>query len=300
MNHLSVRNLFLLFLAAFIWGTAFVAQAVGMEHIGPFAFNASRSFVGGIALLPVIALFDRLKSPEKRAEEKANRKTLLIGGLCCGVVLCVAANLQQVGIQYTAVGKAGFVTALYIVIVPILSLFLGRKAGAKLWVSVVIAVVGLYLLCMTGSLRLEKGDFFVLLCAFGFSVHILVIDHFSPKVDGVKMSCIQFFVAGILSAVWMLFTEGMPALHDIAISWGPILYAGILSSGVAYTLQIVGQKNVNPTLASLILSLESVFSVLAGWVVLHQSLSARELLGCLLMFGAIILAQLPDRKKKTA
>jgi drug/metabolite transporter (DMT)-like permease len=269
-----------------------------MDHLGPFAFNASRSLVGGVALLPVIAIFDRFKSPERRQEEKANRKTLLLGGICCGVALCVASNLQQVGIQYTTVGKAGFITALYIVIVPILGLFFRRKVGAKLWVSVAIAIVGLYLLCMSGSLSLGLGDILVLLCALGFSVHIMVIDHFSPMVDGVKLSCIQFFVAGVLSLVVMLFTEGVPAGGDILLSWAPILYAGVLSSGVAYTLQIVGQKGVNPTVASLVLSLESVFSVLSGWIVLHQSMSLRESLGCVLMFAAIILAQLPERTKK--
>ena len=209
----------------------------------------------------------------------------------------MASTLQQVGIQYTTVGKAGFVTALYIVIVPILGLFFHKKVSPKLWVSVVIAIVGLYLLCMSGSLTLQLGDFLVLLCAFCFSVHIMVIDHFSPKVDGVQMSCIQFFVAGILSGVGMLVAEGAPDPHAVLISWMPILYAGVLSSGVAYTLQIIGQKGVNPTIASLVLSLESVISVLAGWVILGQSMSGREILGCVLMFAAIILAQLPDRAK---
>jgi drug/metabolite transporter (DMT)-like permease len=297
MKNLPAKNLILLFLAAVIWGAAFVAQAVGMEHIGPYTFNAARSLVGGVALLPVIAIFDRFKSPERRQEEKANRKTLLLGGISCGVALCVASNLQQVGIQYTTVGKAGFITALYIVIVPILGIFVHKKVGAKLWVSVVIAIFGLYLLCMSGSLSLGKGDLLVLLCAVAFSIHILVIDHFSPKVDGVKLSCIQFFVAGVLSLVPMLASEGVPAAHDVILSWAPILYAGVLSSGVAYTLQIVGQKGVNPTVASLVLSLESVFSVLSGWLILHQSMSTRETLGCILMFAAIVLAQLPSRKK---
>lgn len=223
---------------------------------------------------------------------------MLLGGLSCGLALGLASGLQQVGIQYTTVGKAGFITALYIVIVPILGLFFRKKVGAKLWVSVVIAIFGLYLLCMSGSLRLEWGDFLVLLCAVCFSVHIMVIDYFTTKVDGVQMSCIQFFVAALFSAVCMLFTEGVPDPHAVAISWVPILYAGVLSSGVGYTLQIIGQKGVNPTAASLVLSLESVISVLAGWVILGQSMSPREILGCVLMFCAIILAQLPDRKKR--
>lgn len=298
MKSLPPKNLFILFLTAFIWGTAFVAQSVGMDHIGPFTFNAARSLVGGVALIPVVLVFDRFKTPQRRQEEKANRKTLLLGGLSCGVALGVASSLQQVGIQYTTVGKAGFITALYIVIVPILGLFFRKKVGVKLWISVVVAILGLYLLCMSGSLKLELGDFLVLLCAFAFSVHIMVIDYFSPKVDGVKMSCIQFFVAGILSGILMLILEGTPDPHAVAISWMPILYAGVLSSGVAYTLQIIGQKGVNPTIASLVLSLESVISALAGWVILHQNMSGREVLGCVLMFAAIILAQLPDRKKQ--
>lgn len=290
----------MLFLAAFIWGTAFVAQAVGMDHIGPFTFNTVRSVVGGLALIPVILVFDRMKTPERRQAEKANRKTLLAGGVSCGLALGVASCLQQVGIQYTTVGKAGFITALYIVIVPILGLFFRKKVGAKLWVSVVIAIFGLYLLCMSGSLRLEKGDFLVLLCALCFSVHIMVIDHFSNKVDGVQMSCIQFFVAALFSGVCMLVGEGVPDPQAVALSWMPILYTGILSSGVGYTLQIVGQKGVNPTVASLVLSLESVISVLAGWVILSQSMSSREGLGCVLMFAAIILAQLPERHRQPA
>lgn len=298
MKQSSAKNLCLLFVAALIWGTAFVAQSVGMDHIGPFTFNAVRSLVGGIALIPVILLFNRRKSPERRETERANRKTLLLGGVCCGLALGVASCLQQVGIQYTTVGKAGFITALYIVIVPILGLFFHKKVGAKLWISVVVAILGLYLLCMSGSLRLSWGDFLVLLCALCFSAHIMVIDYFSPKVDGVEMSCIQFFVAAVFSAVLMLAVEGVPDPHAVAISWMPILYTGVLSSGVGYTLQIIGQKGVNPTVASLVLSLESVISVLAGWVILGQSMSSREILGCVLMFGAIILAQLPERKKK--
>ena len=296
----QTKHSLMLMLCAFIWGTAFVAQSVGMDHIGPFTFNAVRSLVGGLALIPVILFFNRRKSPERRQTERANRKTLVIGGVCCGLALGVASCLQQVGIQYTTVGKAGFLTALYIVIVPILGLFFRRKAGAKLWVSVAIAIVGLYLLCMSGSLRLQWGDFLVLLCALAFSVHIMVIDHFTTQVDGVQMSCIQFFVAAAFSAVCMLFTEGVPDPGAVAISWVPILYAGVLSSGVGYTLQIVGQKGVNPTAASLVLSLESVISVLAGWVILGQSMSPREILGCVLMFCAILLAQLPDRKRRPA
>ena len=296
MKSLPPKNLFILFLTAFIWGTAFVAQSVGMDHIGPFAFNAVRSYVGGIALIPVILFFNSRKSIEQRQTEQANRKTLILGGVCCGTALAVASLFQQVGIQYTTVGKAGFITALYIVIVPILGIFFRKKVGVKLWVSVVIAIVGLYLLCMTGSFHLELGDLLILICAFCFSGHILVIDYFSPKVDGVQMSCIQFFTAAVLSTVAMLFVEGMPTVQDVLLSWIPVLYCGVMSSGVAYTLQIIGQKGVNPTIASLVMSLESVIAVLAGWIILGESMSSREILGCVFMFSAIVLAQLPDRK----
>ncbi|MDD7178212.1 MAG: DMT family transporter, partial [Lachnospiraceae bacterium] len=240
----------------------------------------------------------KLKSPEERTRAaQMDRKTLLAGGVSCGVILCLASNAQQIGIQYTSVGKAGFITALYIVIVPILGIFLKRRCGWKVWVSVLIALIGFYLLCMVGGFSLERGDVWLLMCAVLFSFHILIIDHFSPMVDGVKMSCIQFFTSGLLSGIAMLVTEN-PDIANILAAWVPILYAGVLSSGVAYTLQIVGQKNYNPTVATLLLSLESVFSVLTGWVVLHQKLSVRELCGCVLIFIAVILAQLPEREKK--
>ena len=298
MKSFNWKNPAMLLLAAFIWGSAFVAQSVGMDYVEPFTFNCVRSMIGGLVLIPCIYLLQRLKSPEERkVAARTDKKTLLIGGVSCGVILCLASNTQQIGIMYTSVGKAGFITALYIVIVPILGIFLKRRCGWKVWVSVVIALVGFYLLCMVGGFSLEHGDIWLLACAVLFSFHILVIDHFSPMVDGVKMSCIQFFTCGILSGVAMLVKE-TPDLKSILAAWLPILYAGVLSSGVAYTLQIVGQKNYNPTVATLLLSLESVFSVLTGWVVLHQKLSVRELSGCVLIFIAVILAQLPEREKK--
>ena len=212
------------------------------------------------------------------------------------MALFLASNLQQFGIKYTTVGKAGFITALYIILVPVLGLFMRKRVQGKVWVSVVLAVAGLYLLCITDGFSLGVGDLLVLLCALMFSVHILVIDYFSPRTDGVKMSCIQFFVCGILSGIAMLIFE-KPSLDAILQAWMPILYAGVLSCGVAYTLQIVGQKDMDPTVAALILSLESVVSVLAGWVLLGESMSLRELSGCGLMFAAIILAQLPGSKE---
>ena len=312
MKKTSWKNPVMLFLTATIWGVAFVAQSVGMEYIGPFTFNFARCLLGGVVLIPCIAFLDKIRGREDRAIESeiSDRKstgigaflsgggdgrTLLKGGICCGIALFVAGNLQQFGIQYTTVGKAGFITALYIVLVPLVGIFVGKAAGLRVWVSVALAVAGLYLLCITGGFSIGKGDFLVLLCALAFTIHILVIDYFSPKTDGVRMSCIQFFVCGILSGIGMLLTEN-PQISAILQAWMPVLYAGVMSCGVAYTLQIVGQKGMDPTVASLIMSLESVVSVLAGWVLLGQKLSVRELAGCALMFTAIVLAQLPGKK----
>ena len=295
-----MKNNALLVLTALIWGCAFVAQSVGMDYVGPFTFNMARFLIGAIVLLPVIWFMDRQKAAEKSDAPKdtgadGDRKTLIIGGICCGTALAVASSLQQWGILFTTVGKAGFITAMYIVIVPLLGVFIGKKVRPLIIACVAIAVVGFYFLCMTESLRLGLGDFLVLLCAIAFSIHILVIDHFSPKVDGVKMSAIQFLTAAILSAVPTLMWE-RPVFMEIFQAWQPVLYAGVMSCGVAYTLQIVAQKNADPTVASLLLSLESVFSALAGWVLLGQGLSLKELFGCVLIFCAIILAQLPEKK----
>lgn len=289
-----MKNNILLVLTALIWGCAFVAQSVGMDYVGPFTFNMARFLIGAIVLLPVIWFMDRQR--KTGAEKGAGQKTLIIGGICCGIALAVASTLQQWGILFTTVGKAGFITAMYIVIVPMLGIFIGKKVRPLIIGCVAIAVVGFYFLCMTESLRLGLGDFLVLLCAIAFSIHILVIDHFSPKVDGVKMSAIQFLTAAIISAVPTLLWE-QPVFTEILQAWQPVLYAGIMSCGVAYTLQIIAQKNADPTVASLLLSLESVFSVLAGWVLLGQGLSLKELFGCVLIFCAIILAQLPEKKK---
>ena len=288
-----MKNNILLVLTALIWGCAFVAQSVGMDYVGPFTFNMARFLIGAIVLLPLIWFMDRQR--KTGAEKGAGQKTLIIGGICCGIALAVASTLQQWGILFTTVGKAGFITAMYIVIVPLLGIFIGKKVRPLIIGCVAIAVVGFYFLCMTESLRLGLGDFLVLLCAIAFSIHILVIDHFSPKVDGVKMSAIQFLTAAIISAVPTLLWE-QPVFTDILQAWQPVLYAGVMSCGVAYTLQIIAQKNADPTVASLLLSLESVFSVLAGWVLLGQGLRLKEMFGCVLIFCAIILAQLPEKK----
>lgn len=290
-----------LLLVAFIWGVAFVAQSVGGEQIGSFTFNSARALIGGVVLLPVIFFMDRQKKKQPGTENfpagSGNRKELLLGGVCCGIMLAVATNFQQYGIAFTTVGKAGFITALYIIIVPILGIFLKKKAGIKVWIGVVLATAGLYMLCMTSeSFSLSKGDLLVLICAGFFSIHILLIDHFSPKVDCVRMSCIQFFVCGVISMVPAFLFE-TPSMSGILAGWLPLLYAGVLSCGVAYTLQIIGQRGMDPTISSLILSLESVFSVLAGWLLLNQTMSRREIVGCILMFAAIILAQFPEKAK---
>ena len=294
-----VRNSLLLLLTATIWGIAFVAQSVSMDYIGGFTFNSIRSLIGSLTLLPVILLLSKQKSAEEknRPQTSSSQKLLITGGICCGIILCLASNFQQFGIKYTTVGKAGFITACYIIIVPVIGIFLRKKCSPFIWIAVILSLCGLYLLCLTPGegFAIGKGELLVLICAFLFSIHILVIDHFSPLVDGVKMSCIQFFVCGILSGIPALLLE-KPDLTDILAAKVPVLYAGIMSCGVAYTLQIVGQKNMNPTVASLILSLESCISVIAGWLILGQSLSSREIGGCILMFGAIILAQLPQKE----
>lgn len=292
------KNACMLILTAFIWGTAFVAQSVGMDFLEPFTFNGVRSLIGGIVLLPCIFLIRRINARSGEAEKaEGTRKDLVLGGILCGLLLFAASSLQQIGIVYTTAGKAGFITAFYIVIVPVLGIFLHKRIGWKVWAAVVMALAGLYFLCMTEELTVGKGDLYIFLCALIFSVHILVIDHFSPRVDGVKMSCIQFFTCGIVSLIPMFAWE-TPGVDNLLAGWMPLLYAGVLSCGVAYTLQVVGQKNVNPAVASLILSLESCFSVLAGWLILGEKLTMREFAGCVLMFAAIILAQLPERKKE--
>ena len=303
---MKTKNAILLVITAFIWGTAFVAQSVGMDYLGPFTFNGVRSLIGGIALLPCIWFLERINGKNETGKKDggeneaksvpSGRKDLMAGGIACGMMLFGASSLQQIGIQYTTAGKAGFITAFYIVIVPVLGIFLRKKIGWKVWSAVAVALAGLYFLCITERFTIGKGDILIFLCALVFSLPILVIDYFSPKVDGVKMSCIQFFVCGIASLPFMFALE-TPKIEAMIAGWMPLLYAGVLSCGVAYTLQIIGQKNVNPAVASLILSLESCFSVLAGWVVLGERLSVRESVGCVLMFAAIILAQMPEKKE---
>lgn len=292
------KNVIILLLTAIVWGFAFVAQSAGMDYVGPFTFTCIRSWIGGVFLLPCIFLLDRLKSPKEREIQKSqDKKTLIIGGICCGICLCFATCVQQIGIQYTSVGKAGFITACYIIIVPVLGIFMKKRCSVLVWISIVIALFGLYFLCLSESFSINRGDIYVMIGAFLFSLHILTIDHFSPKVDGIRMSCIQFLICGFISGIPMLILEGVPRGTYLMQAAVPILYAGVMSSGVGYTLQIIGQKDFDPTIACLIMSLESTFSVVGGWIVLHQVMNGRELLGCVLMFVAIILSQIPVPEK---
>ena len=293
----NFKGALLLSIAAFIWGTAFVAQSMGMEHIGPFTFNGVRTLVGGVVLLPIIFFLDSKRKKLNIEVHHDSKKNYLVGGFLCGIILFAASSLQQVGLQYTTAGKAGFLTALYIVIVPIIGIFMKRKAGIKIWISVAIAAVGTYLLSVTEGFSIELGDLLVIICAVIFSFHIITIDHYSSRTDAIKLSCMQFLTAGTISMVVAFIFEN-PQLEGILMSWGPILYAGIMSSGVAYTLQIIGQRDTPPAIASLIMSLESVFAVLAGLVVLNEQLTAQETLGCVLVFSAVILAQIPSLRKK--
>lgn len=295
------RNSLLLVLTALIWGIAFVAQREGGDAVGPYTFNCIRSLIGAVVLLPVIKLLGR-RTAKQDTQTAADSKQLWLGGISCGVILFVASTFQQLGMYYgTTAGKAGFLTACYILIVPLLGLFLKKKCGWNIWVSVFVAVIGLYFLCLKDGFTVQLSDGLVLLCAFVFSIHILVIDYFSPRVDGVRMSCIQFLVCGILGIFPSICIDMQHSMVQAELvlstlgtwdAWIPILYAGIFSCGVAYTLQIVGQDGVNPTVASLLLSLESVFSVLAGMVILHETMSSREILGCVLVFAAVLFAQL--------
>ena len=305
---LKQRNSFLLVLAAFIWGIAFVAQSTGGDAVGPYTFNCIRSVIGSLVLVPVIKLSGRLHWSHKKPVSRKDWRTLFTGGIACGIALSIASNLQQVGISLgSPVGKAGFLTACYMLIVPILGIFLKKKCGWNVWLGIVIAMVGLYLLCMQGSFSIQFSDLLLLLCALAFAVQILIVDHYADMVDGVRMACIQFLVCGIISAIPMIFMDMGLSVSEISewgsafadpYAWIPILYAGVLSCGVAYTLQIIGQRGLNPTVASLLMSLESVFSLLAGWVLLEEALSGREILGCILIFSAVVLAQLQVRKKQ--
>ncbi len=289
----------MLLITALIWGVAFVAQSDGMNYVGPFTYNACRTLLGGLVLLPVIALMRVIhREPTEDSTPKASVKTTVIGGIICGVIFFAAGMLQQFGIAMTTAGKAGFITALYIVIVPVFGVFIFRMTRIKIWICCIIAIVGFYLLCIKEGFTVSAGDLLVLACAFVFAAHIMVVDRFNARnIDGTLMSCIQFFTAGTIMLVCMFIFE-KPDINAIFAAWLPILYGGVMSCGIAYTLQILGQRYTEPTVATLLMSLESVFAALSGWLLLGENLSPRELGGCVLVFIAVILAQIDIKKRK--
>lgn len=295
----SAKSNIMLFLTAIIWGSSFIAQSKGADLLGPFTFNAVRYFFAVVSMLPVIYFLRRknLSETPKDMDKKSSLKALVLGGISLGVVLFVSTSLQQYAMAFTTAAKAGFITTLYVILVPIVSLFFGKKVRPLLWICAILAVAGLYLLSIKpGTFSIDKGDFFVLLCALGFTLHILLIDYFAPKTDGSILSCVQFAVVAILSFIAMLGFETF-VLQDVLSAMAPILYAGVLSSSVGYTFQIIAQKDAEPTIASLILSLESVFAAICGALFLGELLNMREIFGCIIMFIAIILAQLPSKEK---
>lgn len=319
MNKNPLKGSALLVLGSFIWGTTFVAQSMGTNHLNAFSFNCIRNIIGVFALIPVLLWqiyaqsrnMNHVQSLKLKDSSIASEnaffiqnlkavftKDLLLGGFICGTALCLASNFQQLGIEYSTVGKSAFITTLYIVLVPLLGLFFKKKLSLQIWGGVVLAMIGLYLLCMKDeAFVLTTGDIYLLLCAFFFTIQITAVDYYAPKVNCIALSMMQFLTTAILSGIGMLFS-GLPTMENIIGAIFPLLYAGVLSSGIAYTFQIIGQKHLAPTVASLIMSLESVFATLAGWIVLHEILSTKELIGCGLVFSAVILTQLPTPSKK--
>ena len=296
----------LLVLCAFIWGTAFVAQADAAESIPPFTFSALRSLVGAVVLL----IFLIVRKKVGKSKEKTDFKKLILPGCICGVVLTIAMNLQQVGISVypdmvnNVPGRSGFLTAMYVVLVPIAGMFFHKKVHPLVWLAAVLAVIALWLLCLkNGFGGIYLGDILMIICALAFTAHIITVDTLGSRVDGVLLSFVQFLVAGVISGAIGLIAEPHVSIKTLGEAWLPILYVGVLSSGVAYTLQIIGQKNTEPAVASIVMSLESVFAVLGGWVVFGDSLNGREIAGCVCMFAAVILAQvpqmLPEKRKES-
>lgn len=286
-----------LLLATVIWGSAFVAQSVGMDHVGPYTFQAIRCAMAAIGLVPVIAIFDAGKNDAKSFISRFADKKLWTAGVLAGIPLCFAANLQQIGILYTDAGKSAFLTAMYIIFVPLIGIFLKQRPSPMIPVCVLLAAIGLYFLSCAGVSGINIGDICLLLCALAFAVQITVIDRFAQIVDPLRLNCIQAGVCAAGSALVMLFTE-TPTLDGIAGSWWPMCYAGFLSMGVAYSLQIIGQKHLNPAPASLIMSLESVFAALSGWLFLQETMTFEESVGCILVFLAVILSQIPINMTK--
>lgn len=289
----KLQGILALAFATVIWGSTFIAQSVGMDHIGPITFLAVRNALAVPFLMLLAFLFDRKKSDYWKLWKD---KKLWLAGISCGLALFVAAALQQIGIVHTSASKSGFLTAMYIVLVPVLGLFLRKKPAANVWFSVALAVVGLYLLSCAGVSQINVGDILLLGCAFAFAVQIILIDKAGADLDGLRLNCIQSLVVAVISSLGMFLFEE-PDFSAICISWLPISYAAILSTGVAYSLQIFGQKRLPPAPASLIMSLESVFAALSGWLILHERLTVWETLGCILVFAAVIISQIPTKKQ---
>lgn len=302
MKNRNLKQVILPLITAFIWGSSFVAQSLGAGHLEAFSFNMSRSFAAVVAIGTLLAVL-RLKNGDTRSREqrRAEQKDLIIGGVCCGFFLTLGSNLQQLGLEQTAAGKAAFITALYVVLVPVLGLFFHKRVALQVWISVVIAISGLYFLCMDGmsGFSVTGGDLYELLCAFAFTGQILCIDHFVKKVDGIKLSCAQFIVMTVLSGIVAILRGETISAAAITECLPYILYVGVISGGIAYTLQILAQKDGDPAVVSLLLSLESFFAVVSGAIILNERLSGREYLGCALMLVAVFLSQLPEKRAKS-
>ena len=294
MRNFFSRSNLLLILASIIWGCAFVAQNVGMNYIGPWTFSTIRFLIAGFSLLAIIPILDKKRTHVIRPKTKEEKKKLLLGSVLCGLALSIGSIVQQIAMLTVPVAKAGFLTTLYVLFVPIITLLFGKKIPLKVWIGIAIALFGLYLLSMAGNLALGIGEIFLILAAFLFAIHIIIIGHFSTRVDPVRLSCGQLLIGGFATVIPMIVIE-RPTITSILAAYIPLLYTGIFSSCVAYTLQIFAQKEANPTIAGMLLSLESVFAALAGYLILNQVLNTRELIGCALIFIAIVIAQLPDR-----
>ena len=293
-NFFSKSNL-LLILASIIWGCAFVAQNVGMNYIGPWTFSTIRFLIAGFSLLAIIPILDKKRTHVIRPKTKEEKMKLLLGSVLCGLALSIGSIVQQIAMLTVPVAKAGFLTTLYVLFVPMITLLFGKKIPLKVWIGIAMALFGLYLLSMAGNLAIGIGEILLILAAFLFAIHIIIIGHFSTRVDPVRLSCGQLLIGGFATVIPMIVIE-KPTMGSILAAYIPLLYTGIFSFCVAYTLQIFAQKEANPTIAGMLLSLESVFAALAGYLILHQVLNTRELIGCVVIFIAIVIAQLPDRR----
>ena len=295
MRNFFSKSNFLLILASIIWGCAFVAQNVGMNYIGPWTFSTIRFLIAGFSLLAIIPILDKKRTHVIRPKTKEEKMKLLLGSVLCGLALSIGSIVQQIAMLTVPVAKAGFLTTLYVLFVPMITLLFGKKIPLKVWIGIAMALFGLYLLSMAGNLAIGIGEILLILAAFLFAIHIIIIGYFSTRVDPVRLSCGQLLIGGFATVIPMIVIE-KPTIGSILAAYIPLLYTGIFSSCVAYTLQIFAQKEANPTIAGMLLSLESVFAALAGYLILHQVLNTRELIGCVVIFIAIVIAQLPDRR----